>query len=79
MIKICECDKLVDKHHASNMFFWRKVPLKDGAHTSFFLLECHNCGGIYGFPPLNFKLALEKGTDLTIEQFNLFSQSILIV
>lgn len=43
-----------------------KAPLKGGRHTSFMLIEC-KCGDKMCFPTVNYKLAIEQGTDKTLE------------
>jgi len=43
-----------------------KAPLKGVGHTSFMLLEC-KCGNKMCFPTENYKLAMEQGTDETLE------------
>ncbi len=40
--------------------FWERAGLIDGHHTQFQVLRCE-CGGIFGFPSENYKLAKEKG------------------
>ncbi|GAH78312.1 unnamed protein product [marine sediment metagenome] len=45
-------------------------PLKDDAHTEFFVDVCLDCGGVCGFPQENFDLALETGTIETKETLN---------
>lgn len=42
------------------------APLKGGGHTSFMLLEC-KCGNKMCFPTENYKLAMDQGTDETLE------------
>lgn len=43
-----------------------KVGLTGGRHTAFMILKC-KCGTKVAFPEVNFKLAMQEGTEQTIK------------
>lgn len=43
-----------------------KVDLVGGHHTAFMILKC-NCGAKVAFPEVNFRLAMQEGTDDTLK------------
>ena len=48
--------------------FMECAPLKDGHFTQFQLMKCGRCHKIFGFPDDNLKIAIENGTEETLEE-----------
>ena len=50
---------------AKRVGVYRVAPLADGHHTSFMVLKCLSCNGVFGFPDDNYQLAKKEGTEET--------------
>jgi hypothetical protein len=57
---LCEC-KTIDDRKLTVLRRIDEAAMSDGSHTSFYLLECDICHGLWGFPQENFILALDHG------------------
>ena len=62
-MELCTCKVLNDRKLKVTDRIDR-AEMKNGDHTSFYLLRCEVCGGIWGWPEKNFMMALDGGWTL---------------
>lgn len=60
------------EHNYDSTSFFRRLPLKDGHHTSLSVYHCSGCPHATAMPSANLQLALEKGTDETLNALKEF-------
>ena len=57
---VCTC-KTIDERKIRIKRRVERAEMSDGSHTSFYLLECGACTGLWGFPEENFLMAVDGG------------------
>lgn len=63
-ICICKGTKIPHKH-----VLFESAPLEGERTTTFTIAKCSVCGGWYGFPEENFKIAIKNGTPALFKAF----------
>lgn len=65
-MNLCTCKSIEDRT-LTVLRCIQRAEMRDGSHTSFYLMRCDVCKGLWGWPQKNFTMALDGGWDPNAE------------